>query len=62
MKVHWSAYIYYDHDGNDDSHESACGVGRGNREGEEWTSARHVSEVTCKRCLSWLSKEKGKKP
>lgn len=61
MKIHWPAYVDYDHDGNDDWHESACGVGRGNREGEEWESARHASEVTCKRCLKWLEKKKGDK-
>ena len=36
MKIHWAAHIDYDHDGNDDEHFSACGVGRGQRDGEEW--------------------------
>lgn len=58
-KQHWSAYIDYDHDGNDDWHDSACGVGRGNREGEEWESSRVVSGVTCKNCLKWLARNKG---
>lgn len=61
-KIHWSANIDYDHDGNDDQHDSACGVGRGNREGEEWDSARNVSAVTCKRCIQWLTRAKGEQP
>lgn len=62
MKIHWSAHIEYDHDGNDDEHFSACGVGRGNRDGEEWESARHKSEVSCKTCLKWIeSKERKQK-
>lgn len=34
MKIHWAAHIEFDHDGNDDEHFSACGVGRGNRDGD----------------------------
>ncbi|WP_288076497.1 hypothetical protein [Pseudomonas sp.] len=56
MKVHWSAHIEYDHDGNDHEHFSECGVGRGEREGEDWASAIFKSEVTCKNCLKILAR------
>lgn len=55
MKIHWSAYVDFDHDGNDDTHYSACGVGRGDRGGEEWETAHFKSEVTCKNCLKFLA-------
>jgi|GEM_PF-3428988 hypothetical protein len=48
-KVHWAAA------GGEDWSYSACGVGNGNREGEEWESTRLKSEVTCKSCLNWLT-------
>lgn len=63
MKIHWSIHIEYDHDGNDDEHFSACGVGRGQRDGEEWESARHKSEVSCKTCLKVIeSKNASRNP
>lgn len=57
MKIHWAAHIEYDHDGNDHEHFSACGVGRGHRDGEEWETARFKSEVTCKTCLKVIAKQ-----
>lgn len=54
MVIHWSMHIDYDHDGNDDMHYSACGVGRGKREGEEWTTARLKTEVSCKNCIKHI--------
>lgn len=60
MKIHWSIHIEYDHDGNDDQHYSACGVGRGDRGGEEWETARSIPEVTCKTCLKVLGSQERK--
>ncbi|WP_395601179.1 hypothetical protein AB4P95_30170 (plasmid) [Pseudomonas sp. A1437] len=54
-KVHWIAWSSCDHEGDSESY-SACGVGNGNREGDEWDGARFASEVTCKRCLAHLKK------
>lgn len=54
-RVHWIGWSSCDHEGDSESY-SACGVGNGEREGEEWTGASFKSEVTCKRCLKWLAR------
>lgn len=58
-KVHWIAWSSCDHEGDSESY-SACGVGNGNREGDEWDGARFKSEVTCKGCLNWLRRRDAK--
>ena len=61
MKIHWSIHIDYDHDGNDHQHFSACGVGRGKREGEDWETAQMKSGITCKTCIRIIEKQEMKK-
>ena len=58
-KVHWIAWSSCDHEGDSESY-SACGVGNGDREGDEWDGARFASEVTCKRCLTFLKNRDAK--
>lgn len=59
-KIHWIGWSDSGPEGEDQESYSACGVGNGDREGEEWDGARFRSEVTCKRCLNWLARRDAK--